>query len=154
MTMPGLICVDPRATLAPAHRLGRHAQRVPALRDLVRVQGVLHLVGPKEGKTEQLFRGRRGQRLVLFDGERGEAVPGLRRDDDPGPTAGDDVAELLQLERRAVQVDPEDRRRRRLRGGDAGGMDQPGDVAQAGGRLDERTHGLARGRAKRLSEKT
>jgi hypothetical protein len=103
--------VDPRTTLAPAHRLGHHAQRVPALRELVGVQGVRHLVGLKEGKIEQLFRGRRGQRFVLFDAERGKAMPGLRRYDDPGPTAGDDVAELLQQERRAIQIDFEDRRR-------------------------------------------
>jgi hypothetical protein len=107
------------------------------------------LVGPKEGKTEQLFRGRRGQRLVLFDAERGKAMPGLRRDDDPGPTAGDDVAELLQHERRTIQIDFEDLSRWGLRGGDASGMDQPCDVAQRRGRLDERVHGLARGRVDR-----
>ena len=104
-------CVDPRTALAPAHRLGHHAQRVPALRELVRVQGVRHLVGLKKGKTEQLFHGRRGQRLILFDGERGKAMPRLRRDDDTGATAGDDVAELFQNERRAIKIDFEDRRR-------------------------------------------
>src|SRR2546423_6400096 len=45
--------VDPRATLAPANCLGHDAQRVPALRELVRVKRVRHLFGPKEGKTEQ-----------------------------------------------------------------------------------------------------
>ena len=59
-----------------------------------------------------------------------EAVPGLRRDDDPGAAAGDDVAELLQHERGAVQVDCEDRRRRGLAGRDAGGVDEAGDVAE------------------------
>ena len=80
------------------------------------MQGVLHLVGLKEGKTEQLFCGRRGQRLVLFDAERGKAIPGLRGDDDPGSTAGDDVAELFQDERGAIQIDCEKRRRLCLRG--------------------------------------
>jgi hypothetical protein len=47
--------------------------------------------------------------LVLLDGERRKAVPGLRRDHHAGATWGDDVAELLQHERRAVQVDLEDR---------------------------------------------
>ena len=109
--MPGADRVDPCAPLAPAHRLGHHAQRVPALRDLVRVKRIRHLVGLKEGKTEQLFHGRRGQRLVLFDGERRKAMPGLRRDDDASATAGDDIAELFQHERRAIQIDFEDRRR-------------------------------------------
>ena len=76
-------------------------------------------------------------------------MPGLRRDHDARAAAGDDVAELLQHERRAVQIDLEDRRRRRLRRGDAGRMDQPGDLAQPRGRLDERMHGLARGHVDR-----
>ncbi|MBV9414253.1 MAG: hypothetical protein JO363_04670 [Solirubrobacterales bacterium] len=37
-------------------------------------------------------------------------MSGLRGDHDPGATGGDDVAELLQNERGAVQVDLEDRR--------------------------------------------
>ena len=76
-------------------------------------------------------------------------MPGLRRDHDARAAAGDDVAELFQHERRAVQIDLEDRRRRRLRRRDAGGMDQPGDLAQARGRLDQRMHGLARGHVDR-----
>jgi hypothetical protein len=53
------------------------------------------LVGLKERKTEQLFHGRRGQRLILFDGERGKAMSGLRGDNDTSATAGDDTAELF-----------------------------------------------------------
>ena len=141
--------VDPGAALAPAHRLGHDAQRVATLGELVGVQGVRHLAGLEEGKAEQLLDGRRGQRFVLFDGERGQAVPGLRRDDDPRAAAGDDVAELLQHEGRAVQVNLEDRYRRRLRGGHPGGMDQSGDLAQARRRPDERLHGLTRGHVHR-----
>jgi hypothetical protein len=55
--------------------------------------------------------GCRGQRLVLFDSERGKAMPGLRGDDDTSATARDDAAELFQHERRAIQIDFEDRRR-------------------------------------------
>jgi hypothetical protein len=107
--------VDPRTTLAPANRLGHHTQRIAALRDLVGVQRIRHLVRLEEGKGEQLLHRSRGQCVVLLDAERGKPVPGLRRDDDARTPRGDDVAELLQHERGAVQVDLEDRRRRRLR---------------------------------------
>ena len=75
----------------------------------------------------------------------GKAVPRLRGDDDASPAAGDDVAELLQHERRAVQIDFEDRCRRRLRRGDAGGVDQPGDVADTVAVSTSACTGLARG---------
>jgi hypothetical protein len=107
------------------------------------------LVGLKEGKIEQIFHGCRGQRLILFKGERGKAMPGLRCDDDARTTPGNDIAELFQHERRAIQIDFEDRCRRRLRWRDACRMDQPCDGAQARGRFDERMHGLARGRVDR-----
>ena len=64
--MPGLIVLI-RATLAPPHRLSHHAQRVPSLRELVRMNGVRYLIGLKEGKGKQLVHGRRGQRLILLD---------------------------------------------------------------------------------------
>lgn len=69
--------VDPRASLAPANRLGHHAQRVPAFRELVCVKGIGHLVGPQERKPEQLLNGCGGQRPVLLDGERGQAAAWL-----------------------------------------------------------------------------
>ena len=72
-------------------------------------------------------------------------MPGLRRDHNASAAAGDDIAELLQHERRAIQIDLEDRRRRGLRGGNTGGMDEAGDVADRRGRLDKRMHRLARG---------
>ena len=76
-------------------------------------------------------------------------MPGLRRDDDARAAARDDVAELFEHERGAIQIDLEDRRRRRLRGRDAGRMDEAGDVAERGGCLDE--HGPTRARRRRRS---
>ena len=106
--------VDPGAALAPANGLGHHAQRVPALGELVGVERVRHLVGLEHRERQQLVgRGRR-QRGVLLGGEGAESVPGLRRDDHAGAAARDDVSELLEHERGAVQVDREDRRRRGL----------------------------------------
>ena len=58
--------VDPRAAPAPAHGLGHHPQRVPALGELVGVERVRHLIGLEQGEGEQLL-GRRGrQRRVLL----------------------------------------------------------------------------------------
>jgi hypothetical protein len=64
-----------------------------------------------------------------------------------GPS--DDVAELLEHERRAVQVDLQHRLGRRLRRRDSSRVDQPGDVPEACGLLDERMNGLAVGRVDR-----
>jgi hypothetical protein len=108
--MPGLIALSPTA-LAPAHCLGHHTQRVSALRDLVCVKRIRHFVGLKERKTEQLFHRCCGQCFILFDGEWGKTMPGLRGDDDTSATASDDIAELFQHERRTIKIDFEDRRR-------------------------------------------
>lgn len=104
-------CVDPCAALAPTNRRSHNAQGVPALRDLIRVKRIRYLVGLKERKIEQLLHRCCGQRFILFDGEWGEAMPGLRRDNDTCATAGDDIAELLQHECCAIKIDFEDRRR-------------------------------------------
>jgi len=53
--------------------------------------------------------------------------------------------QLFEHERRAVEIDLEDRRRRCLRGGDTGSMDQPSDLSKPAGRFDERLHSLTRG---------
>ena len=48
--------VDSRAALAPPDSLGHHPQRIPALRQLVGVEGVGHLVGLRaSGSAEQLL---------------------------------------------------------------------------------------------------
>jgi hypothetical protein len=107
------------------------------------------VVGLEERQVKQLLHGRRGQRLVLLDAEGRQPVPGLGRDHDARATRGDDVAELLEHERRTVQVDLEDRLRRRLRRGDASGMNQSHELPQTGGLLDERMNGLAVGRVDR-----
>jgi hypothetical protein len=113
-----------RAALSPADLLGHHPQGVAALGELVCVRRVRDLIGLQEVKAEQLLHGRRGQRSVLLDGQRRQAVPRLRRDHDARPGRCDDVAEFLEHQRCAVQVDLQDRRRRRLRRRDAGRVDQ------------------------------
>jgi hypothetical protein len=72
-------------------------------------------------------------------------VPGLRRDDDAGAAAaaGDDVPELLEHQRGAVEIDGEDRRRRRLPWRDARGVDDAGDVPERRGGLGQRVNRLA-----------
>ena len=50
-------------------------------------------------------------------------MPRLRRDYNASAPSGDDIAELFEHERRPLQVDFKDRRRSRLRWGDAGCMD-------------------------------
>ena len=60
----------------------------------------------------------------------------------PAPARGY-VAEFFKHERGAVQIDLEDRFRRGLARGDAGGMDETGDLANARGLLDETSHGRA-----------
>jgi Saccharopine dehydrogenase NADP binding domain len=49
-------------------------------------------------------------------------MPGLRRDDHPGTTTGDDVSELLEDEGGSVQVDGEDGCRGGLAGRDTRGV--------------------------------
>jgi hypothetical protein len=58
-------------------------------------------------------------------------VPGLRSDHDAGTSRRDDIAELLEHQGGAVQVDRKDCFRRRLAGGNAGRVDDAGDVASA-----------------------
>jgi hypothetical protein len=64
-------------------------------------------------------------------------VAGLGGDDDPAAAGGDGVPELLEDDGGAVEVDGENGRWWCLAGGDAGGVDDPGDVAEAGGGLDQ-----------------
>ena len=137
--------VDPRAALAPPDGLGHHAQRVRTLGQLVRVQGVCHLVGLKHRQRQQLVGWCRRESGVLLGGQGPQAVPGLRRDDHPGAAACDDVPELLEQHCGSVEVHVEDRLRRRLAGRDPRGVDDTGDVAERRGGLDERVDRLARG---------
>jgi hypothetical protein len=64
-------------------------------------------------------------------------VAGLGGEDDAGAAGGDDVAELFEDDGGAVEIDVEDRRWPGLAGGDAGSVDDTGDVAEGGGGLDE-----------------
>lgn len=72
-------------------------------------------------------------------------APRLRGDNDARSVACNDVAEFLEHERGAIQIDLEDRGRRCLGGGDTGGMDDAGYVADRRGGLDERVDRCARG---------
>ena len=123
MMMPGLIVLTraPRLPQRTASAITR--SEFPRLASLVGVERIGHLVGLEHRKSEQLVGGCRRQRLVLLGGQRRQAMPGLRCDDDAGTAARDDIAELLEHQRGAIQIDREDRRRRGLRGGDAGGVD-------------------------------
>jgi len=69
--------VDSRATFAPPDSLGHHPQRIPALGQLVGVEGVGHLVGCEHGQPEQFLGRRRGTGGVLFGGQCAETVSGL-----------------------------------------------------------------------------
>jgi hypothetical protein len=59
-------------------------------------------------EREQLVGGGGCQRSVLIGCEGAETVTGLRGNDNTGAAGGDDVAELLENDRRAVEVDGED----------------------------------------------
>lgn len=108
------------------------------------MQRVLDLVGLKHRQREQFVGRRHRQHLILFGAQPGQPVPGLRRDHDARTAFCNDVAEGFKHERRAVQVDVEDRGRRCLRRRDAGGVDQSDDVTARGGHADERLHRRAR----------
>ena len=71
-------------------------------------------------------------------GQGPQPVAGLRGDDDCGAAGGDDLAELLEHQGRAVEVDAQDQLRRCLGRRDSGGMDDAGDLTQAAGVLDQR----------------
>ena len=71
-------------------------------------------VGLQERQGGQLVSRGCGQRLVLLGGQRRDHVPGLAGDDDAGPAGGDDLAELLQDEGHADEVDSDDGLRRGL----------------------------------------
>ena len=79
---------------------------------------------------EQLIGGRHRESRVRFGRQRAQPVPGLRGDHDAGTAWGDDIAELLKHQRGAVQIDRQDCSRRCLAGGDAGGVDDAGDVIE------------------------
>ena len=75
------------------------------------MQRVLHLVRLEHRQGKQIL-GRRGRkRRVLLGRQRRQPVPGLGGDHDPGAAARDDVAELFEHQRGAVQIDRKDRRR-------------------------------------------
>ena len=69
----------------------------------------------------------------------------LRRDDDAGSAVARHLPELLEHDGSAVEIDMPDRVRRRLAGGDTGGVDEPDDLADARRLTDQRQDRLARG---------
>jgi hypothetical protein len=145
MMIPGLIVLIRAPHLPHRTALGHHAQRVRALGQLVRVQGVCHLIGRKQRQRQQLVGRRRRQSSVLLGSQRPETMPGLRRDDHPGTAACDDLSELLEQHRGSVEVHTEDRLRRRLARRHPCGVNNAGDIAERRGGLDERVDRLARG---------
>ena len=112
---------------------------------------VLHLIGLKHREFEQLFNRRRCERRILLGREWRQAVPGLGRDHDASAAARDDIAKFFQHQRRSVEIDLEDRFRRRLGRGNAGGMDDTGDLAK-GPWLSQRELEPKRAMTHRLSQ--
>jgi hypothetical protein len=74
---------------------------------------------------------------VLLDRERRQAAPRLRSDHDASTAARDHIAEPLQDERGSVEIGPEDRFRSGLGWGNAGGMNEIGDLADTRGRRNQ-----------------
>lgn len=130
--------VDPRAALSPPDRLRHHPQRVGPLGKLVRAKWICHLIGLKHREGEQLIGGRGREQPVLLGAQRREAMAGLQGDDDAGAAAGDNVSELFQHQRGAVEIDLQDGAGRCLRGRDARGVDHAGHVSLRRGRPGER----------------
>lgn len=151
--MPGLIALM-RAAPAPAHRLRAHPQHVAALGELVGVERVGDALRREPRQREQVVGRRGGQLLVLLGRQRREPVARLGGDDHARPAGGDDLAELLEHDRGAVEVDRQDRRRRRLARRDARGVDDAPQLAESRGLRGEFAHRLTggdidRGRAHR-----
>jgi hypothetical protein len=108
------------------------------------VKRVLDLTWLQEWEFEQ-FLDRRGRELtVLLDRQRTHAVAGLGRDNDARSTARDDLAEFLQQQRRAVEIDLQDGFDGGLRGGDARSLNEPGHLAHGGCRSRQIFNGPAR----------
>jgi hypothetical protein len=80
------------------------------------MEAVGHLVRLEHGEGQQLVGWRGRESGVLLGGQGAQTVPGLRRDDDPGAAARDDLPELLEQHGGSVQVHGQDHRRRRLAG--------------------------------------
>ncbi len=79
------------------------------------MQRVLDLAKLQHRQIEQLLDRRRGERVVLLGRQRRQAMTGLGGNNDASTPFGDHLAELLQDERSAVEIDLEDGLWRRLR---------------------------------------
>src|SRR6478672_10470376 len=64
MTIPGLIVLTRAPRFPQCTASAMTAQRISALRELIRLQRVLHLIELEEGKLQQFLRRRHRQRLV------------------------------------------------------------------------------------------
>ena len=105
MMIPGLMVLTLRSALAPPHRLGQHPQRVAALGDLVGVERIGDPVRLQHRQCEQVVGRCRRQHPVLLGGQRRQPVSGHRCDDHARSAGRDDIAEFLQHQRRAVEID-------------------------------------------------
>ena len=130
--------VDPRAALAPADRLGHDAQRVPALRELVGVERIRHLVGLEERRPSSSSTGVVASALFCSTVSGGRRCPDCEAITTPEPpramtlpNSSSTSAVPYRSTLRIVAGDACDR-------GDAGRMDKPGDVARARRLLDQR----------------
>ena len=142
--MPGLIVLTraPRLPQRTASAITR--SELPRFANWYACRESVTWSGWRKGRPSSSSTGVVANALFCSTVSGGRRCPDCEAMTTPAPPRGDDVAELFQHEGRAIQIDFEDRGRRGLRRGDAGSVDQPGDVAQTRGRLDERVHGLAR----------
>jgi hypothetical protein len=78
------------------------------------VERVGDLIGLKHGQLQEVVGRDSGKRRVLVGRQTAESMPGLRCDHDACTASSDHLAELLEHDRRSVQVDCEDGLDRRL----------------------------------------
>ena len=117
-------------------RNGRHEIRrlfvdtITAFGNLSSVERVRDHIELEHRKRKQRVSGRSRESFVLLGGQRRQAMPRHRSDNDPRPACNDHVAKFLKHECRAVEVDVQDGRRRCLRKRDAGSVDDTPDLAE------------------------
>ena len=137
--------VDAGAALGPPNCLGHDPQRVPALRELVGVERVGDLIWLEHGERQQVL-GRGGcEGRVLLGVRAPRRCPDCDAITTPAPPGAITLPNSSSTSCGAIQVDREDGFGWRLTGRDAGGVDEPGDVAVRRRGLDERVNRVARG---------
>jgi site-specific recombinase XerC len=113
MMMPGLMVLM-RAPRSAHRTASAMMQSVAALGELVGVECVGDEVALEHGELQQVVGRNSCQRRVLLGRQSAEAMPGLGCDHDACAAASDHLAELLEQNRRSVQINRKDDSDRRL----------------------------------------